>query len=113
MAISVQLSAFPYCTLCEQYYAITPLTQDMHKVNHKQNPRCGTAKTSRQNSNGLNAICIAFIPINCALVIEKEGIMNLKMSGTCHPVTEHDKAHISCVLVGLSNNNYYYYYYYY
>ena len=32
MGISVQLGVLPYCTLCEQYYAITPLTQDMHKV---------------------------------------------------------------------------------
>jgi hypothetical protein len=78
-------------------------TTQIIKVNHKHNLLCGIAMTSRQNSNGLNAICIAFIPNNCILVFEEEGIMILKMSGTCHPVTQHDKAFISCVLVGLSN----------
>ena len=68
----------------------------------------GMSHRAQASFNGLNAICIVFIPINCVLDLEKEGITSLKTSETCQPVTKHDKALISCVLVSLSNNCYYY-----
>jgi hypothetical protein len=59
--------------------------------------------TSRQNSNVLNAICTVFIQHNCNLVLQEEGTMILKTSGTTQPVTQHNKALINYVLFGLSN----------
>jgi hypothetical protein len=45
---------------------------------------------------------LVFIPLHCTLVLQQEGTMILKTTGTIHPATQHNKARINCAFVGLS-----------
>jgi hypothetical protein len=56
VGISVQLGVLPYTILCEQYYAVKPLTQDIQKVPpltlEMVNKNYFTANMSRQKKSG-------------------------------------------------------------
>jgi len=61
MEISVQLGVLPYCTLCEQYYAIKPLTQNMHKIARHTlemaNKNYFTANSSEEKKSTKASLC--------------------------------------------------------
>ena len=61
VGIRVQLGVLPYRILCEQYYAIKPLTQDMHTVTllalEVVNKNYFTANVSTQKKSTKASVC--------------------------------------------------------